>query len=218
VLLFSATLDGEVRALVRRYQPDPVRVDVEHEDGRISPAEHVFHVVERTQRATLLGQLLVDSGRTIVFCRTRHGVDRLVKHLNRAGLRAAAIHGGHPQNRRTRALAAFTAGDVQVLVATDVAARGIHVEGVEQVVHFDLAEDTKTYVHRSGRTARAGAVGQVVSLVGPDDARHVSKLRRELGLTNAPANAPAKAPARNRTKRQHPKSRHASNARRKARR
>jgi superfamily II DNA/RNA helicase len=211
VMLFSATLDGEVGALVRRYQRDPHEVDVAHEHGKFSAADHVFHVVERARRNELLGSMLADSGATIVFCRTRHGVDRLVKHLVRAGVSAVALHGGHVQSRRTRALDAFTSGRATVLVATDVAARGIHVDDVEQVVHFDLAEDAKTYVHRSGRTARAGAKGNVVSFVGPDDARQVSSLRRELGLTS-----PASGSARPQAKRS--RSRHAGNARRKARR
>jgi superfamily II DNA/RNA helicase len=183
VLLFSATLDGEVGALVRQYQHDPVEVSIGHDDGRISAADHVFHRVERHDRAAMLTDMLDDGGRTIVFCRTRHGVDRLTKSLSRGGVRAVAIHGGHTQSRRTRALSDFSAGRAHVLVATDVAARGIHVEGIEQVVHFDVAEDAKAYLHRSGRTARAGAGGNVVSFIAPDDAAQAAKLRRELGLS-----------------------------------
>jgi superfamily II DNA/RNA helicase len=130
----------------------------------------------------MLADMLDDGRRTIVFCRTRHGVDRLVKSLTRSRVRAVAIHGGHTQSRRTRALADFSSGRAAVLVATDVAASGIHVEGIEQVVHFDLAEDAKAYVHRSGRTARAGAGGSVVTFVTPEDAAQAAKLRRELGL------------------------------------
>ena len=192
VLLFSATLDGDVGALVRRYQRDPAQVDIGHDDGRVSHAEHVFHRVERPHRATHLADLLSSAGPTIVFCRTRRGVDRLTKVLGNKGIRAVGIHGGHAQNRRTRALHDFTRGQVGVLVATDVAARGIHVEGVEQVVHFDVAQDTKTYLHRSGRTARAGATGKVVSLVGGEDAADVATLQRALGLADQRDAAPSR--------------------------
>jgi superfamily II DNA/RNA helicase len=185
VMLFSATLDGDVGALVRQYQHDPVDVSVVHDNGQISPADHVFHTVDRAQRASLLAGMLADTGRTIVFCRTRHGVDRLAKVLVRSGVRAVAIHGGHTQPRRTRALSDFSSGRAQVLIATDVAARGIHVDGIEQVVHFDIAEDAKAYQHRSGRTARAGASGNVISFIAPDDASAVAKLRRELGLSTS---------------------------------
>jgi superfamily II DNA/RNA helicase len=182
VLLFSATLDGDVASLVRDYQHDPVNVVTGNDDGRMPVADHQFHTVDRAARATMLADLLDDGRRTIVFCRTRHGVDRLVKSLTRSRVRAVAIHGGHTQSRRTRALADFSSGRAAVLVATDVAARGIHVEGIEQVVHFDLAEDAKAYVHRSGRTARAGAGGSVVTFVTPEDAAQAARLRRELGL------------------------------------
>jgi superfamily II DNA/RNA helicase len=191
VLLFSATLDGDVATLVREYQHTPVEVGIEHDGGRISPADHVFHTVERPQRAKLLARLLDDAGRTIVFCRTRHGADRLARQLARGGVRAVAIHGGHAQPRRTRSLAEFTSGRAHVLVATDVAARGIHVDGIEQVVHFDPAEDAKTYLHRSGRTARAGADGRVVSFIASDQAADVAKLRRALGLSSNTSARPA---------------------------
>jgi superfamily II DNA/RNA helicase len=182
VLLFSATLDGDVATLVREYQHDPFNVDIGHDDGQISPADHVFHSVPKADRAALLAGMLDDAGRTLVFCRTRHGVDRLAKSLARGGVRAVAIHGGHTQPRRTRALSDFSSGRAHVLVATDVAARGIHVDGIEQVVHFDIAEDAKAYLHRSGRTARAGANGNVISFITPEDAAQIAKLRRELGL------------------------------------
>jgi superfamily II DNA/RNA helicase len=182
MLLFSATLDGDVGALVRNYQHDPLHVDVGHDDGRASQADHRFDRVERPERVGRLTELVRGAGPTIVFCRTRHGVDRLTKVLGRHGIGAVAIHGGHAQNRRDRALHDFTRGHARVLVATDVAARGIHVDGVEQVVHFDVAPDTKTYLHRSGRTARAGAAGRVVSFVGGEDVADVATLRRALGM------------------------------------
>jgi superfamily II DNA/RNA helicase len=182
MLLFSATLDGDVGAIVRNYQHDPLRVDVGHDDGRASQADHRFDRVERPDRVGRLAEIVRGAGPTIVFCRTRHGVDRLTKVLGKHGIGAVAIHGGHAQNRRDRALHDFTRGNANVLVATDVAARGIHVDGVEQVVHFDVAPDTKTYLHRSGRTARAGAAGKVVSFVGGEDVADVATLRRALGM------------------------------------
>jgi superfamily II DNA/RNA helicase len=118
----------------------------------------------------------------IVFCRTRHGSDRLAKQLGRAGVHSAAIHGGRSQGQRTRALASFANGEVQALIATDVAARGIHVDGVAAVVHYDSPEDHKTYVHRSGRTARAGEGGVVLSLLLPDQVRDAKKMQRQVGL------------------------------------
>jgi len=120
-------------------------------------------------------ELVPAAGPTIVFCRTRRGADRLAAQLEKAGVRTAAIHGGRSQNQRDRALAAFKVGRVAALVATDVAARGIHVDGVACVLHYDTPEDGKAYLHRSGRTARAGAGGLVVSLVGHGDARAVAR-------------------------------------------
>src|SRR5207247_6569880 len=129
-------------------------------------------------RAEIATNLVPIAGPTIVFCRTRRGADRLAKNLGRQGLRTDALHGGRSQNQRDRALAAFAGGAVDALVATDVAARGIHVDGVACVVHFDIAEDAKAYLHRSGRTARAGATGLVVSFVPPADRKVVARMQR----------------------------------------
>ncbi len=128
---------------------------------------------------------IIAAGPTIVFTRTRHGADRLAKQLDRAGVKTAAIHGGRSQNQRTRALDAFSKGNVWAMIATDVAARGIHVDGVACVVHFDPPEDDKTYLHRSGRTARAGAEGTVVCFVRPANREDVRVLQRDLGLPQA---------------------------------
>jgi superfamily II DNA/RNA helicase len=181
-VLFSATLDGAVGVLTREYQHDPVR----HEVGAVEPdmtlAEHRFWNVEPADRVERTADLVNRHGPTIVFCRTRHGVDRVVKHLGRQDVRAAAIHGGRSQAQRDRALRAFTDGQVSALVATDVAARGIHVDDVACVVHFDLPADSKDYVHRSGRTARAGASGVVVSLVAKHQSRDVRRLQRAAGV------------------------------------
>jgi superfamily II DNA/RNA helicase len=188
-LLFSATLDGDVRTLSKDYQTNPVRVDAEAKDFREIDALHHFWRVPRSDRAAETARLVNASGRTIVFTRTRHGADRLVKQLIRSDVSAVAMHGGRSQSQRTRALEAFSTGRAQALVATDVAARGIHVTDVAAVVHFDMAADHKDYLHRSGRTARAGATGVVVTLVADEDNPAVRKLLRDLNLT-APIESP----------------------------
>ena len=137
---------------------------------------------ERPGRVALTAQIIDRVGSTIVFCRTRHGADRVAKQLESSGVRSAAIHGARSQGQRERALNAFHRGQVAALVATDVAARGIHVTGVQCVVHFDLPEDPKDYVHRSGRTGRAGADGQVVALVEPSKKRDAARLRRDAAV------------------------------------
>jgi superfamily II DNA/RNA helicase len=206
--LFSATLDGDIAALAREYQNDPVR----HEVGEIEPdldaSTHAFWHIEATERPRHTATLINKHGSTIVFCRTRHGADRLVKQLSAAGVSAASIHGGRSQGQRDRALQSFKQGHVDALVATDVAARGIHVDGVACVVHFDLAEDAKAYLHRSGRTGRAGASGVVVTLVSDALVRDVRRLQKDIGLVGAlermgrapgkpePTTAPRRADAR----------------------
>lgn len=182
VLLFSATLDGAVGKLAAAAQRDPVLHEVGPEGPDMSAAQHVFWIAERTERIALTAEVVRTLGQTIVFCRTRHGADRLAKQLARTGVGAAAIHGDRSQSQRDRALQAFAAGDVPVLVATDVAARGVHVDDVAAVVHFDPPADGATYVHRSGRTARAGASGVVVSLVDPATTKDARKLQREVGI------------------------------------
>jgi len=181
-LLFSATLDGDIAELTRRYQHDPVRHEVGEVEPDMTAMAHHFWSIRHEDRVDHTRDAVVAAGPTIVFTRTRHGADRLTTQLGKAGVEAAAIHGGRNQNQRTRALDAFTRGQVQALVATDVAARGIHVDGVACVVHFDPPEDDKTYLHRSGRTARAGAQGVVVSFVRPNNLKDVRSLQRDLGL------------------------------------
>ena len=181
-MLFSATLDGDVASLTRDYQHDPVRCEVGDETDDVISADHLFWTVARAGRIEVAADAISAAGPAIVFCRTRHGCDRLARQLERVGIVTAAIHGGRSQNQRTRALAAFSAGRVQALVATDVAARGIHVEGVGAVIHFDPPEDHKAYLHRSGRTARAGRGGVVLSLVEPGQAREMGRMQRQLGL------------------------------------
>jgi superfamily II DNA/RNA helicase len=181
-LLFSATLDGDVAVLQRKYQRDNAvtyEIASETEDAAI---DHHFEELDLTERVGRTAELVRTHGSTIVFTRTRHGAERLAKQLKAAGVGATAIHGGLSQNKRDRALAEFKSYKAEALIATDVAARGIHVDAVACVVHFDPPVDSKTYVHRSGRTARAGATGTVVSFVARDQRSASRTLRRELGL------------------------------------
>ena len=189
-MLFSATLDGDVGVLVRDYQRDPVRHEVGNAEPDIEDMRHLFWRLEPSSRVEVASNLIQAVGSTIVFCRTRRGADRVARQLQRAGATAAAIHGSCSQGQRNRALKSFADGNVEALVATDVAARGIHVDGVACVLHFDPPVDDKMYVHRSGRTARAGAQGVVVSFVGDEQLREADQLVRRLQL-GADLNTPA---------------------------
>ena len=182
VQLFSATLDGPVAKLTRDFQNDPVRHEIGSSEPDMTLAHHIFWTVDRTERVPHVAQFIDTAGSTIVFTRTRHGADRLAKQLERHGIDAAPIHGGRSQGQRNRALDAFATGKVGALVATDVAARGIHVDDVGAVIHFDPPEDASTYVHRSGRTARAGASGVVLSLIEPSARKSTTAMQRKLGL------------------------------------
>jgi superfamily II DNA/RNA helicase len=181
-LLFSATLDGDIDVLVRRYQHDPARHELEVDEDDINAAVHLFWRVSSGDRLETTANIAATAGPTIVFCRTKHSTDRIARQLEQRGVRAAAIHGDRSQKQREKALDSFVRGSVDALVATDVAARGIHVDGVNAVVHYDPPADSKDYVHRSGRTARAGATGVVVSLVTPDKAGAVKRLQRDLDV------------------------------------
>ena len=181
-LLFSATLDGDIDVLVRRYQHDPARHELEVDEDDASAAVHLFWRASSGDRVAVTADVAAAAGPTIVFSRTKHATDRIARQLEQRGIRAAAIHGDRSQKQREKALDLFVRGQVDALVATDVAARGIHVDGVNAVVHFDPPADAKDYVHRSGRTARAGATGVVVTLVTPDKAGAVKRLQRDLGV------------------------------------
>ncbi len=183
-LLFSATLDGDIKTLIERYQNDPVRHEVESEKDAPQNT-HLFWKTERNTRVNLVADLVKAQWPAIVFCRTKHGADRLTEQLNKTGVSAAAIHGDKSQAQRERALNAFTRSKVQCLVATDVAARGIHVDAVACVVHFDPPADEKDYIHRSGRTGRAGAAGTVVSILMPDQVKLSLNMQRRMGLAPA---------------------------------
>lgn len=202
-MLYSATLDGEVARLSREYQTNPVR----HEAGAVATtaadAEHHFWLIDSSERIDRTIEAIESSSRSIVFTRTRHGADRLAKQLERRGVRAVTMHGGRTQKQRSRALDAFTAGRANALIATDVAARGIHVDDVTMVIHFDPAQDSKDYVHRSGRTARAGAGGTVVSMVMPDQRKTVDRMQKELGM-RVPVGPPNHTGTQTRPKASHP--------------
>ncbi|CQR63324.1 DEAD/DEAH box helicase [Streptomyces leeuwenhoekii] len=182
-MLFSATLDRNVDRLVRRYLHDPVVHSVDPSAGAVTTMEHhVLHVDEADKRQTTT-EIAARDGRVIMFLDTKHAVDRLTKHLLNSGVRAAALHGGKSQPQRTRTLAQFKDGQVTVLVATNVAARGIHVDNLDLVVNVDPPTDHKDYLHRGGRTARAGESGSVVTLVTPDQRRGMSRLMSSAGIT-----------------------------------
>ena len=181
-LLFSATLDNDVASLSKKYQSNPISIEAEAIEQDTIDAVHHFWRVNRDERVTQTADLVMATGRSIVFTRTRRGADRLAKQLERNGVAAVAMHGGRSQAQRTRALKSFATGRTPALVATDVAARGIHVDDVACVIHYDVAGDHKDYTHRSGRTARAGAAGTVVTLVMPDQEREVKRLQRELKM------------------------------------
>jgi superfamily II DNA/RNA helicase len=181
-VLFSATLDADVQVLTDTYQRNPVAHHVGEIEPDITGVTHRFILADQQSKVGLAADLITDAGPTMVFCRTRHGVDRLARQLKRVGVQAGWMHGGRSQSQRDTALGAFSTGRVQALVATDVAARGIHVDGVSCVIHFDPPADRKDYLHRSGRTARAGAEGVVVSVVAADQRKAVTRLQRELGL------------------------------------
>lgn len=198
-LLFSATLDGDVDELIRRHQHNPVRHDLVGEAEQPS-IDYRWERVQPVARVGRAASLIREHGQTMLFTGTRLGADRLVDQLTDCGIRAKAIHGGLSQGARERALESFRRGHVQALVGTDVAARGIHVDGVAMVVHWDLPNDPKDFVHRSGRTARAGATGLVVMLIAPQHERAAARLKRLVDpdtamLGDAPAERPRPAHA-----------------------
>jgi superfamily II DNA/RNA helicase len=181
-LLFSATLDGDIDELTRRYQRDPARHELTGDPDDGTQVRHLFWPADRDQRRRLTGSIVRAVEPAIVFTRTKHGADRLVRQLRTDGIAAATIHGDRTQSQRERALEHFRTGEVTTLVATDVAARGIHVDDIGVVVHYDLAGSDKDYQHRSGRTGRAGASGVVVTFVGEDQHHDTAAIQRALDL------------------------------------
>jgi superfamily II DNA/RNA helicase len=181
-LLFSATLDGAVKTLVTRYQTDPVRHEVESPQVTVEEMTHRFLLVHQMDKTRVIAAIARASTRTIVFTRTKRYADRLVDDLKEEGIKAGAIHGDLPQRLRERSLADFSDGKLPVLVATDVAARGIHVDDVDVVIHGDPPEDHKAYLHRSGRTARAGEQGLVVTLALWNEELEVRRMQKRVGI------------------------------------
>ncbi len=181
-LLFSATLDGVVDTLIKRYQHDPAMHEIESASVTVDEMTHRFLYVHQMDKVKVVASIARHANRTMVFVRTKRGADRLAEQLDKEGVRAEAIHGDLRQVARERALSEFSAGKLSVLVATDVAARGIHVDDVDIVVHFDPPEDSKAYLHRSGRTARAGESGLVVTLVLWDQELEVKRLMKRIAV------------------------------------
>jgi superfamily II DNA/RNA helicase len=182
-LLFSATLDSAIDRLVQRHLRDPVSHEVKEQQVTVAEMQHRFLKVHQLDKAKVCGAIVSGSAKTLCFVRTKRGADRLASALRAEGVHAEPIHGDLRQSARERALELFTAGRLPALVATDVAARGLDIEGVDVVVHYDPPEDHKAYLHRSGRTARAGEVGLAVTLVLWDQELAVERLQRRLGLS-----------------------------------
>ncbi|QBJ94644.1 DEAD/DEAH box helicase [Rhodococcus sp. ABRD24] len=185
-LLFSATLDGEVGELVRRYLSDPVTHATAAVEAAVETMTHHVLYIDRADKPEIVARIASREGRTLMFARTKSGVDRLHQELRAVGVDAGALHGDKPQGHRTRTLAEFADGTRPVLVATDVAARGIHVDDISLVVHVDPPTEPKAYLHRAGRTARAGETGAVVTLVAEDEQAQSVKVMRAAGVASTP--------------------------------
>ncbi|MDF5819680.1 DEAD/DEAH box helicase [Corynebacterium felinum] len=182
-LLFSATLDGDVDKLVKEFMNNPTVHSTAPVEAAVDTMSHYrLHVGNRDTRAEVVARIAARTGKTIMFMRTKHGVDRQVKKLRRVGINAAGLHGDKGQGARTNALAGFAEGSVPVLVATDIAARGIDISDVDLVVHIDPPAEHKAYLHRAGRTARAGATGTVVTLVTDEQIKEVTALLKKAGV------------------------------------
>ncbi|MFG2635628.1 DEAD/DEAH box helicase [Streptomyces sp. NPDC048362] len=184
-MLFSATMENEISTLVKRYLNDPVTHEVDSAQGNVTTMSHHILIVKPKDKAPVTAAIASRKGRTIIFVRTQLGADRVAEQLCESGVKADALHGGMTQGARTRTLADFKDGYVNVLVATDVAARGIHVDGIDLVLNVDPAGDHKDYLHRAGRTARAGRTGTVVSLSLPHQRRQIFRLMEDAGVDAA---------------------------------
>jgi len=181
-LLFSATLDGVVDTLIKRYQTDPVMHEVVSEQVTVEQMQHRFLTVHEMDKVKVAAAIIGGSNRTIVFVRTKRAADRVAENLRKEGVDAAPIHGDLRQSQREKALKDFGDGKLSALIATDVAARGIHIDEVDVVIHYDPPEDSKAYLHRSGRTARAGASGVVATLILWNEELEVKRLLKRLKI------------------------------------
>ena len=181
-VLFSATLDDEVGDLVTNYLSNPVTIEIGPKEVSMDSMEHFFWLMKNSMKPSIASEIIRKCGKTVVFCRTRRGADRVGDDLVEEGISVSVLHGGLDQKKRDRAMAKFVEDRCMALVATDVAARGIDVEGINCVIHYDPAENGKVYKHRSGRTARAGAQGSVVSLVQNPQKKMCSNLQKDVGI------------------------------------
>jgi ATP-dependent RNA helicase RhlE len=224
-LMFSATFSDAIRTLAKGLLIDPVEVSVSPRNTTVESVDQWVYPVDKKQKAVLLSHLIETRQwyQALVFSRTKHGANRLVKYLETRGVKAAAIHGNKSQGARTRALAQFKSAEIQILVATDIAARGLDIDALPQVVNFDLPNVPEDYVHRIGRTGRAGATGQAISLVSADEATQLfdierliqQRIPRELIDGFEPAHdLPESRPPRQRHRRQRPDQRKRPNKRR----
>lgn len=194
-MLFSATLDAAVDTLVTRFLTDPVTRSVpEQASSRSVVTHHLLYVDGAEAKKELVHRLAAGDSRRILFMRTKHHARKLARQLTRSGIASVELHGNLSQPARDRNLAAFTAGHARVLVATDIAARGVHVDDIELVVHVDPPAEHKAYVHRSGRTARAGASGDVVTIVLPEQRRETESMMRKAAIRAVPQNVTAASP------------------------
>jgi len=182
VLLFSATIGKEVESIIRTYLRDPARVSIEADESEKADVTHHFWQVEQSERVQTVAKIITNHGQAFVFCRTKRGAERVVRQLQAAGVKAVPMHGDRTQGQREKALESFVRGRADALVATDVVARGIHVDDVPCVVHFDPPADHTDYVHRSGRTGRAGSRGTVISLVTAEHKKVVRSMQQALGF------------------------------------
>jgi ATP-dependent RNA helicase RhlE len=184
-LMFSATFSDDIRKLANGFLRDPATVEVAPRNATVDLIDQQVYQVDKSRKQALLAHLITDEDwqQVLVFCRTKHGANRLAQQLERRGIQAAAIHGNKSQGARTRALAEFKAGKVRVLVATDIAARGLDIDQLPHVVNYELPNVPEDYVHRIGRTGRAGATGEAISLVSPDERNELRDIQRLLKRT-----------------------------------
>ena len=182
MILFSATLDDDVSRLVEMYLEEPEMIGIGPEEISMDSMEHLFWKIKPYQKTDVSIKSVKRAGRSIIFCRTRRGVDRLGDEMREMGVELSTLHGGLNQRQRDRAMSRFTPGRSMVLIATDVAARGIDVEGINCVIHYDPPDDAKVYKHRSGRTARAGSTGVVISLVKGNEKRRYDRIQKDVGI------------------------------------
>ncbi len=181
-ILFSATLDDDVAKLIKKYQHKPSKIEVGPKEISMESMKHYFWLTKNSMKSEITSEVIKTFGRSIVFCRTRAGVDRVANELEDLGIRVSDLHGGLTQGQRNNAMKSFANGENLALIATDVAARGIDIEGVKVVIHYDPPENSKAYKHRSGRTARAGAKGVVISLVQKPQKRSLTTIQKQVGI------------------------------------